>query len=72
MDFENWRSELEVGCMYTFKSGKMHMTLNSSGILQSYIEEYVSRSLIMTLGVMHNIPSKQSHIGFSTKIILGI
>lgn len=37
MDFENWKSELEVGCMYTFKSGKMHMTLNSSGILQSYI-----------------------------------
>lgn len=32
----------------------------------------MSRSLIMTLGVMHNIPSKQSHIGFSTKIILGI
>ena len=37
MDFENWKSELDVGCMYTFKSGKMHMSLNSSGILQSYI-----------------------------------
>lgn len=37
MDFENWKSELDVGCMYTFKSGKMHMMLNSSGILQSYI-----------------------------------
>lgn len=72
MDFENWKSELDVGCMYTFKSGKMHMSLNSSGILQSYIEEYVSRSIIMTLGIMHNIPTKQSSIGFSTKLILGI
>ena len=37
MDFEDWKSELEVGCGYSFKSGKMNMTLNSSGILKSYI-----------------------------------
>ena len=32
----------------------------------------MSRSIIMTLGIMHNIPTKQSSIGFSTKLILGI
>ena len=27
----------QVGCLYTFKSGKMYMTLTSSGHLQSFI-----------------------------------
>ena len=37
VDFSNRMSELQVGCLYTFKSGKMYMTLTSSGHLQSFI-----------------------------------
>ena len=37
MDLKSRQSEMQVGCVYLFKSGKMNMSLTSSGHLQSYI-----------------------------------
>ena len=36
-DFKSRQSEMQVGCVYMFKSGKMNVSLTSSGHLQSYI-----------------------------------
>lgn len=37
VDMKSRQSEMQVGCVYLFKSGKMNMSLTSSGHLQSYI-----------------------------------
>ena len=37
MDLKSRQSEMQVACMYMFKSGKMNISLTSSGHLQSYI-----------------------------------
>ena len=37
VDMKTRQSEMQLGCVYMFKSGKMNMSLTSSGHLQSYI-----------------------------------
>lgn len=43
VDLATRMSELQVGCMYYFKSGKMNMSLTSQGHLQSYIVEFAGK-----------------------------
>ncbi|KAK8819614.1 Tom40 [Blastocystis sp. ATCC 50177/Nand II] len=70
VDLASRMSEFQVGCMYYFKSGKMNMSLTSQGHLQSYIEEYVTPSLLMTLSVDHNVFANMSRIGFGMKVTM--
>ena len=37
VDFNNRMSEMQVGALFMFKSGRMHMSLTSSGHLQTLI-----------------------------------
>jgi singapore isolate B (sub-type 7) whole genome shotgun sequence assembly, scaffold_10 len=39
IDFTSRMSEMQIGCLYLFKSGKLHMALTSSGHLQTFIVE---------------------------------
>ena len=41
IDFNNRMSEMQIGCLYLFKSGKLHMTLTSSGRLQTFIVSFI-------------------------------
>ena len=43
---------MQVGCVYMFKSGKMNMSLTSSGHLQSYIVR-VSRKELCIGGICY-------------------
>lgn len=46
LDLKSRQSEMQVGCVYMFKSGKMNMSVTSSGHLQSYIVGATSASKV--------------------------
>lgn len=81
VDMKSRQSEMQIGCVYMFKSGKMNMSLTSSGHLQSYIvrvskknyvqEEYVTPTLLFTISVDHSVFMNASRIGFGTKVMMG-
>ena len=71
IDFNNRMSEMQIGCLYLFKSGKLHMTLTSSGRLQTFIEEYVTPTLLMTISVDHSVFQNATRVGFGTKVMMG-
>ena len=52
VDMKSRQSEMQVGCVYMFKSGKMNMSLTSSGHLQSYIVR-VSRKELCIGGICY-------------------
>lgn len=51
VDFNNRMSEMQVGALYMFKSGRMHMALTSSGHLQTLIVGWNEMDLICVGGV---------------------